>query len=121
MIKMIIIIVMITLRPGQHCDYSTGHTGHGNYHNDCSNDHDDYGNDHNNHGKDHTDNGNGHTDQNEIIRSSVRTTLSLVKAGLATTGQKATTLRVRFTVTDGSDGIDGNDGKSNFIVNYYGD
>ena len=49
---------------------------------------------------DHTD----HTDQNEIIRSSVRTTLSLVKAGLATTGQKATTLRVRFTVTDGNDG-----------------
>ena len=51
---------------------------------------------------DHTD----HTDQNEIIRSSVRTTLSLVKAGLATTGQKATTLRVRFTVTDGNDGND---------------
>ena len=56
---------------------------------------------------DHTD----HTDQNEIIRYSVRTTLSLVKAGLATTGQKATTLRVRFTVTDGNDGIDGNGGK----------
>ena len=59
-----------------------------------------------NHGKDHNDNGNDHTDQNDIIRFSVRTTLSLVKAGLATTGQKATTLRVRFTVTDGNDGND---------------
>ena len=56
-----------------------------------------------------------------MVESSVQTTTSLVKVGLATTGQKATTLRVRFTVTDGSDGIDGNDGKSNFIVNYYGD
>ena len=105
---------MMTLRPGQHYDYGNGHIGHGYDHNDCSNDHNgrgnyhnDQGNDHNNHGIDRTDNGNGHIDQNEIIRSSVRTTLSLVKAGLATTGQKATTLRVRFTVTDGNDGNDG--------------